>query len=369
MGMADYVQAFRYGNGGWQPEGEYLNASSGASYGIFVGVADLDNDSGKEALTLSLALVGNESGSAQLGRMNVFEYNPEMSRFDWASANEIKPANLSEENEYEIEAAALGDYDGDGYRELAVNFYNYADNNDYLGVYAIRPFSLAAPASDEPPAVEPEAPADEPVAPDVPVENPPQPQPPGQEPPAVPGGQEPPAVGPGGQNPPAPEPPSQPEGPAVSPENAAAASQAGSLISELETKIAIAKGQGLDTKPLQDSLDRAKQLQQQGKYVEAALEAQNGVNNADNALPPKPPQDYTLYIIAGVALIVIAGIALLAFGGLLGLGGLIGGLLLIFGRKPKPPPEPNAQAPAAEVPAQEPKAPAPKGKRRAAKKK
>lgn len=164
---------------------------------------------------------------------------------------------------------------------------------------------------------------------------------PSTQPPAAPGTGT--TTPPGGIAPPAGTAP-----PVSAPENTSTASaQSAQLITELESKIAEVKSQGADTATLDKALAKAKSLQQQKKYVESALEAQKGLNEATN-LQPKGlgidlPGDMTLYAIIGGAILLFLG--LLFFGGLIGLGGLAAGIALLLGRKPPAPPpaEPAAK--------------------------
>ncbi|GEM_PF-2819420 len=86
-----------------------------------------------------------------------------------------------------------------------------------------------------------------------------------------------------------------------------AQTQAEELIQELEIKITVAHEQGYDTSEMADALDEARQHQQEGRYVEAALEAQKGVTQADEALVGQEPEpDYTPYLVGALIIIVLA---------------------------------------------------------------
>lgn len=250
-------------------------------------------------------------------------------------------------------------------------YYLYMYAYDALGYGTYKYIYIYVYATPAAPAPEPEVPADTPVEAETPIEpETPAPEPevapevaPEPETPPVPETpaevEAPPATPPSGTEPETPPyEPDQPETPPTPPPqtqpgeqpsqpgtvggDTGAQSQADDLITELEVKIAVAKGQGVETSPMAERLDKAKSLAQEGKYIDAALEAQKGVNQVEQALalvtPTQPPFDYMPYLIGGAVLVGIALIALFGLGAL-GIGGLgLGGAYLLFGRKPPTPP-------------------------------
>jgi hypothetical protein len=96
----------------------------------------------------------------------------------------------------------------------------------------------------------------------------------------------------------------------------AMAAQASRLTSELEVKIAVAKKQGISVSTIEPSVNRSKALQQQGKYVEAALEAQAATALLDEKLagnePIKPISQQGFYMPCPVAPMLVSGLLLFA---------------------------------------------------------
>ncbi len=294
----DAVLVYKYKATGWQLVGESLNSTG---YKAVVSQAiDTDNDGDKEIV--SLIRVSSKEYAA-----TVFEFDPESVQMQKTSSKDLE----IDESFWEFRSASIADYDGDGGYELA--FSHRSANGPTLALYSLtqKPASIpivilptiptvpsSTPSSrqvpiipshtvnqtnetDEEPVVEVEPAGEEQTveAEQIAEEQPEQPtvEPEPSEQPEQ-------EVAPQQEQAQEEQPPSEP---APVAEEGTAQEQADELIEELQIKIEVAQKQGIYTGEYAGSLEEAKQLQEQGDYMEAALEAQKAVSQLDTELESK----------------------------------------------------------------------------------
>jgi hypothetical protein len=138
--------------------------------------------------------------------------------------------------------------------------------------------------------------------------------------------------------------------------------QAEQLVASLEAKIDYAQRQGIDAGTAVTSLYRAVDFLKNGSFVESAVEAQKGIIDIENRINsagknvtyapaptmPLPPADTNMLIVvaAGGLILILIILGAIFLAGLLGLGGLLSGIYLLFGRKKPEEKKPDLQPPA-----------------------
>ncbi len=135
---SDMVQVYKYTASGWSRKAEYLSATADIAYNTLSGASDVDSNGKKEVITFGYGLYTLPNGNATFrNRLNIFTYDPANNRLVRLSKTDIEPYAPSSTNYYDPRGAALGDFDGDGKKDLAFAYRDVHYGNMKLAFYRI----------------------------------------------------------------------------------------------------------------------------------------------------------------------------------------------------------------------------------------
>ncbi len=136
---SEVLQVYKYDAAGgvWERKAEFLNATPGSAEAIFVGIADVDSDNREEIVTVSRQRYRQGSVSLTRARVNIFSYNSTTRRLNLLFNYDFQAPSPSDSNYYVPESAALGDFNNDSRKELAILYYDEGNREERLAVFKL----------------------------------------------------------------------------------------------------------------------------------------------------------------------------------------------------------------------------------------